>query len=186
MKRKITISISILVLLLILAISTVWHSKNAKFDAVQNSAQQAKSIASFASSTPLELSKLTDAEWKARLTSAQYEVLRQEGTEIPFTSPLLHETRAGTFVTADCGEEVFRSETKFDSGTGWPSFYQPIKGSIIQKNDSTLGIDRTEIVSAICHSHLGHVFHDAPQTPTGDRYCMNGVALIFIPDEKSK
>jgi peptide-methionine (R)-S-oxide reductase len=131
-----------------------------------------------------DLAKLTDAEWKQRLTPDQYAVLRQSGTETPFTSPLLHETRAGTFVTADCGEPVFRSEAKFDSGTGWPSFYQPIKNSVIERTDASGGSERTEVVSVVCHSHLGHVFSDAPQTPTGLRYCINGLALIFIPDKK--
>lgn len=134
--------------------------------------------------TTTHLATLTDAEWKQRLTPDQYAVLREGGTESPYTSPLLHETRAGTFVTADCGELVFRSEAKFDSGTGWPSFYKPIKGAVIEKVDTSLGVTRTEIVSAVCHSHLGHVFSDAPQTPTGLRYCMNGVALVFVPDKK--
>ena len=129
-----------------------------------------------------DLATLTDVQWKQRLTPDQYVVLRQSGTETPFTSTLLHESRAGTFVTADCGEPVFRSEAKFDSGTGWPSFFKPIKGAIIEKTDTGLGIARTEVVSAVCRSHLGHVFEDAPQTPTGLRYCINGVALIFIPD----
>ena len=118
------------------------------------------------------------------LTLAQYKVLKEGGTEIPYTSSLLHEKRKGTYVTADCNEPVFRSEQKFDSGTGWPSFYAPInKDAIVELVDTTLGITRTEIVSSICKSHLGHVFNDAPQTPTGLRYCINGLALIFIPDK---
>ncbi|MES2409535.1 MAG: peptide-methionine (R)-S-oxide reductase MsrB [Patescibacteria group bacterium] len=140
-----------------------------------------------ATKSPIEkedLAKLSNAEWKNRLTPEQYAVLKEGGTEIPFTSNLLHETRPGTFVTADCGEPVFRSEAKFDSGTGWPSFFEPIKGSVIENTDTSFGMERTEIASAICHSHLGHVFDDAPQTPTGLRYCINGVALIFIPDKK--
>ncbi len=119
-----------------------------------------------------------------QLTPAQYKVLKEGGTEIPYTSPLLHEKRKGTYVTADCNEPVFRSEQKFDSGTGWPSFYAPInKDGVIEKTDSTMGISRTEIISPICKSHLGHVFNDAPQTPTGLRYCINGLALVFIPDK---
>lgn len=118
------------------------------------------------------------------LTPAQYKILKEGGTEIPFTSPLLHEKRKGTYVTADCNEPVFRSEQKFDSETGWPSFYAPInKEAVIEKIDIMIGISRTEIISPICKSHLGHVFNDAPQTPTGLRYCINGLALIFIPDK---
>ncbi len=120
----------------------------------------------------------------SELTPAQYNVLKEGGTEVPYTSPLLHEKRKGTYVTADCKEPVFRSEQKFDSGTGWPSFWAPInKDAVIEKTDSTLGIERTEIISPTCKSHLGHVFKDAPQTPTGLRYCINGLALIFIPDK---
>lgn len=120
----------------------------------------------------------------SQLTPAQYHVLKEGGTEMPYTSPLLHETRKGTYVTADCHEPVFRSENKFDSGTGWPSFYQPIsKDSVLEKIDNSAFDTRTEIISPICKSHLGHVFNDAPQTPTGLRYCINGLALIFIPDK---
>jgi peptide-methionine (R)-S-oxide reductase len=122
----------------------------------------------------------TDAEWKVLLTANQYAVLRQAGTETPFTSPLVDEHRKGTFVTADCGDPVFRSEQKFDSGTGWPSFWAPIKaGAVTEKKDTTGGMVRTEVLSR-CGGHLGHVFDDGPQ-PTGLRYCMNGLALKFIP-----
>ncbi len=118
------------------------------------------------------------------LSPAQYAVLKQNGTETPYSSPLLDEKRPGTYVTADCMEPVFRSEQKFDSGTGWPSFYAPINpDSVVEVDDSTMGITRTEIRSKKCNSHLGHVFNDAPQTPTGLRYCINGIALIFIPDK---
>lgn len=124
----------------------------------------------------------TDAEWKAVLTADQYAVLREGGTEQPFTSLLLHEKRKGTYVTADCGTPVFRSEQKFDSGTGWPSFWAPIKpGVVMEQTDTTLGMQRTEVLST-CGGHLGHVFTDGPE-PTGLRYCMNGLALKFIPDE---
>lgn len=122
-------------------------------------------------------------KWSKNLTEDQIAVLRDGGTETPFTSPLVDEHRKGTFVSADCGEPVFRSEQKFDSGTGWPSFWAPITpDAVVEKTDSTLGITRTEIRSA-CGGHLGHVFSDGPQ-PTGLRYCINGLALRFIPDEE--
>lgn len=127
-----------------------------------------------------EIGNKTDAEWKAVLTPLQYNVLRQKGTEVPFTGELLHENRKGTFVTADCGTPVFRSETKYDSGTGWPSFYAPIEGSVKLLQDSD-GSGRMEIIDSQCGSHLGHVFDDGPK-PTGLRYCMNSAALKFIPD----
>ncbi len=124
----------------------------------------------------------TEAEWKAKLTSGQYAVLRQSGTERPFTSDLLDEHRKGTYVTADCGQPVFRSEQKYDSGTGWPSFWAPISAdALVEVTDESDGLVRTEIRSK-CGGHLGHVFDDGPQ-PTGLRYCMNGLALRFIPDE---
>jgi peptide-methionine (R)-S-oxide reductase len=123
----------------------------------------------------------TKDAWLKIITADQYAVLWDAGTETPFTSPLLNEHRKGTFVSADCGEPVFRSEQKFDSGTGWPSFWAPIsKDAVIEKTDTSLGYTRTEIQSK-CGGHLGHVFTDGPQ-PTGLRYCMNGLALRFIPD----
>ncbi len=119
--------------------------------------------------------------WKNILSPDQYHVLREAGTERPFTSPLLNEHRKGTYVTADCGQPVFRSEQKFDSGTGWPSFWAPISpDAVVEVEDGTLGIKRIEIRSK-CGGHLGHVFTDGPD-PTGLRYCMNGLALKFVPD----
>lgn len=119
--------------------------------------------------------------WHPDLTDAQIHILRDRGTETPFTSPLLDEHRPGTFVSADCGEPVFRSEQKYDSGTGWPSFWAPINpDSVVEVRDDSLGVTRTEIRSK-CGGHLGHVFTDGPE-PTGLRYCMNGLALRFIPD----
>ena len=122
----------------------------------------------------------SDAEWKRRLTKAQYEILRNEGTERPFTSPLDKEKRKGTFLCAGCGNELYSSATKFDSGTGWPSFWQPLRGAIGTSTDFKLGYPRTEVHCADCGGHLGHVFDDGPP-PTGLRYCMNGLAMKFRP-----
>jgi peptide-methionine (R)-S-oxide reductase len=124
----------------------------------------------------------SDQEWRKILTPQQFYVLREKGTDYPFSEEvLLHEKRPGTFVTADCGEAVFRSEQKYDSKTGWPSFWAPIEGSVIEIPDNSLGVGRTEIVGKKCGGHLGHVFADGPE-PTGLRYCINPSALKFIPD----
>ena len=124
----------------------------------------------------------TDAEWRSLLTPEQYYVLRQEGTERAFTSPLDHEKRVGTFACAACALELFASKTKFDSGTGWPSFWQPLPHAVNQRTDTTLGMTRDEVHCRRCGGHLGHVFDDGPP-PTGLRYCMNGVALTFSSDK---
>lgn len=120
----------------------------------------------------------SDAEWKKRLTPAAYDVLRQENTERPYTSPLNKEKRRGTFSCAGCDQRLFSSATKFESGTGWPSFYQPLPGGVGTKTDYKIGVPRTEVHCARCGGHLGHVFDDGPK-PTGKRYCMNGVAMKF-------
>ena len=120
----------------------------------------------------------TDAEWRRRLSPAAYQVLRHEDTEPPFSSPLDKEKRRGTFVCAGCNNELYSSATKFDSGTGWPSFYRPLPGAIGQSTDYKLGYPRKEIHCADCGGHLGHVFDDGPP-PTGLRYCMNGDARKF-------
>ena len=120
----------------------------------------------------------TDGEWHKRLTPAQYNVLRQEGTERAYTSPLNDEHRRGVFSCAACEQKLFDAATKFDSGTGWPSFYQPLKDAVGEHRDSTFGMMRTEVHCARCGGHLGHVFDDGPR-PTGLRYCMNGVAMSF-------
>jgi peptide-methionine (R)-S-oxide reductase len=122
----------------------------------------------------------TDAEWQKLLTPAEYNVLRQQGTELPFTSPLLHEKRAGTFTCAGCDLPLFSSKTKYDSGTGWPSFWKPLDNAVITADDNSLGMVRTAVSCRRCGGHLGHVFEDGPP-PTGLRYCMNGVALKFVP-----
>jgi peptide-methionine (R)-S-oxide reductase len=122
----------------------------------------------------------TDAEWRRRLSPAVYQVLRHEDTEPPFSSPLDREKRRGTFVCAGCDNELYSSATKFDSGTGWPSFYRPLRGAIGLSRDYKLGYPRTEVHCADCGGHLGHVFDDGPP-PTGKRYCMNGLAMKFRP-----
>jgi peptide-methionine (R)-S-oxide reductase len=123
----------------------------------------------------------TDEEWQRELTPEQYRVLRQHGTERPGSSPLNHEHRKGTFHCAGCGAPLFDSSTKYESGSGWPSFYQPLPGAVETQLDTSHFMTRTEVHCAKCGGHLGHVFPDGPQ-PTGQRYCMNGVALDFRPE----
>jgi peptide-methionine (R)-S-oxide reductase len=127
----------------------------------------------------------TDEEWKRDLTPDQYRVLRQHGTERAGTSPLNKEHRQGVFKCAGCGTELFDSGTKFDSGTGWPSFYQPKPGAVETEVDDSHFMARTEVHCAKCGGHLGHVFPDGPK-PTGQRYCMNGLALDFEPAGKNE
>jgi peptide-methionine (R)-S-oxide reductase len=122
----------------------------------------------------------TDEEWRKLLTPSQYAVLRKEGTERPFSSPLNDEHRAGIFACAGCELDAFSSTTKFDSHTGWPSFWQPLPNAVAQTEDKSFGMTRTEVHCRRCGGHLGHVFDDGPK-PTGLRYCMNGLALKFTP-----
>jgi peptide-methionine (R)-S-oxide reductase len=124
----------------------------------------------------------TDDEWQEKLSPSQYHVLREHGTERAGTSPLNHEKRAGTFFCAGCGSPLFASDTKFESGTGWPSFWRPLDESVETSEDRSSFMTRTEVHCAKCGGHLGHVFPDGPP-PTGQRYCMNGAALKFEPEK---
>ena len=128
--------------------------------------------------------KKSDDEWRGELNDEQFAVLREAATERPWTGELLDEERSGLYTCAGCGTELFKSGTKFDSGCGWPSFYESINPEAVQLiDDSTLGMVRTEVRCANCGSHLGHVFPDGFGTPTGDRYCMNSLALNFTAEE---
>jgi peptide-methionine (R)-S-oxide reductase len=140
-------------------------------------------LAALAAGDPFAASpwrKISDTDWRRRLPPASYNILRHDGTEPPFTSPLLKEHRPGTFVCLGCGLPLFKSQTKFESGTGWPSFYTAIASSLAKKNDFLLIAERTEYHCARCLGHQGHVFNDGPR-PTGLRYCNDGVALKFVP-----
>lgn len=144
----------------------------------------AASVVSACGSSPARAERFpvmkSDAEWKRQLGPAAYAVLRHENTERPFSSPLNDEHRTGIFACKGCAQPLFSSRTKFDSGTGWPSFWAPLKDAVATRRDSTLGMVRTEVHCARCGGHLGHVFDDGPR-PTGLRYCMNGVAMTFRP-----
>jgi peptide-methionine (R)-S-oxide reductase len=127
----------------------------------------------------------TDDEWRRTLTPEQYQVLREHGTERAGTSPLNVEKRDGMFYCAGCGAQLFSSDTKYESGSGWPSFYRPLPGAVETTVDNSYGMARTEVHCAKCGGHLGHVFPDGPM-PTNERYCMNGVALKFEPEDTEK
>jgi peptide-methionine (R)-S-oxide reductase len=132
----------------------------------------------------VDFRKISDAEWRKRLNPQQYDVLRKHGTERAGTSPLNHEKRKGIFACAACDLPLFSSDTKFESGTGWPSFYEPLANAVETKTDRSFFTTRTEVLCSRCLGHLGHVFDDGPQ-PTGLRYCMNGVAMKFVPEANS-
>ena len=126
----------------------------------------------------------SDAQWRAQLTPEQFYILRQHGTERPGTSPLNREKRAGLFTCAACGETLFASDAKFESGTGWPSFDKPVSGAAVsERSDRSIFMTRTEVRCARCDGHLGHVFSDGPRETTGLRYCINGAALDFKPGD---
>jgi peptide-methionine (R)-S-oxide reductase len=128
----------------------------------------------------------SEDEWKKKLTKEQYKVLREKETEKPFSGKLLYNKKEGKYVCAACGNVIFNSSTKFDSDCGWPSFYDAKKGSVKIKVDLSHGMIRREVLCAKCGSHLGHIFNDAPQTPTGKRFCINSIALNFKKDGKNK
>lgn len=130
------------------------------------------------------MNQKTDADWRQTLTPQQYKVLREHGTEPPGSSPLNHEKRDGTFACAGCRQPLFSADTKYESGSGWPSFFKPLDDTIETTTDRSLGMTRVEVHCKNCGGHLGHVFPDGPQ-PTGMRYCMNGVALAFDPERKT-
>lgn len=149
--------------------------------------QDKATIADTAVTTPEKTNKQfsiekTEAEWKKELTDAQFYVLRKAATENPFTSELLKNDQKGTYVCAACQTPLFKSDHKFDSGTGWPSFYQEIEGNVGYDVDYKIGYKRTEEHCATCGGHLGHVFEDGPSSTTGLRHCINGVALNFVPE----
>ena len=144
-----------------------------------NSKIEGKAMPAEKAAAKIDWANLSESDWKSRLTGEEFRVLRKEGTERPFSSPLNNNKTAGTYTCAGCELPLFTSNTKYNSGTGWPSFFQPIDGAVGTKTDRKLFVPRTEYHCSRCGGHQGHVFNDGPQ-PTGLRYCNNGVALNFI------
>ena len=151
---------------------------------VRSTSSRKTAVMSAATDANIDWSNLSEREWRERLTDEEFRVLRKEGTEAPWTSPLNEVKAPGTFVCAGCALPLFKTSQKFDSGTGWPSFFDVIDGAVGTKKDFKLIVPRTEYHCARCGGHQGHVFKDGPR-PTGLRYCNNGVALDFIPDAES-
>lgn len=148
-------------------------------------AEQGERVATTRPAMVADPSKMTESQWKAMLTPEEYSVLREKGTERAFTGTLTDETRPGTYYCAACGQELFRADTKFHSGCGWPAFYAAAAGDRVKlTKDFSYGMVRTEVTCSRCGSHLGHVFDDAPDQPTGQRFCINSVSLKFVPDAK--
>lgn len=162
-----------------IALSACGASSNASENQIE---PERESNGMSVSETEIDWANLTRADWQNRLTEEEFYVLRREGTERPWSSDLNDEKRQGTYCCAGCQQPLFRSETKFDSGTGWPSFYDTIDGAVETKRDFKLVLPRTEYHCSRCGGHQGHVFKDGPH-PTGLRYCNNGVALDFVPDK---
>ncbi|HEY5806142.1 MAG TPA: peptide-methionine (R)-S-oxide reductase MsrB [Candidatus Saccharimonadales bacterium] len=127
---------------------------------------------------------VSDDEWKKKLTPEQFHVLREKGTEAPFTGRLLYNDKQGSYTCAACGNVLFDSSTKFETDCGWPSFYDAKKGSVVLASDDSFGMHRIEVTCASCGGHLGHVFDDAPDQPTGQRFCINSASLQFLPNKK--
>ncbi len=176
-------NVSLLVIISILVVGVIVLIINQKDKTTIQSLTQNTNTRQIVSGTFDETMAKTNDEWKKILTPEQYHILREAGTEIPFSGELNNEKRKGIYYGVGCNKPLFRSEQKYDSGTGWPSFWATMnKDALVLRKESTLGDDRIEVLDT-CGGHLGHVFDDGPQ-PTGKRYCMNSVALRFVPDEK--